>query len=130
MKTEIFRHLRPHQYNPRIENVEPMINGGISFMLQPVGEKQYDYWISICPLDCSFSAKQAVKNLREAAERGVVPWGTMTLTDDPLINQLENDVMNEYELIHSEIVHLVKSIRKINMDSAIKMLEVRDYEKR
>lgn len=90
--TQIFRHLRPTWYDSESHEIKVLPNGGISFLLSPTAEKQYDYWIYICPKDAQFSTKQAVKSLRLVVERNVVPWGHITLSNLSLQDELLRSV--------------------------------------
>jgi hypothetical protein len=111
---EIFRHLRPHWYNRTSHTIEPLTHGGVSFLLKPTAERTYDFWIYICPEDASFSARQAVKSLRDVQARGVVPWGTLTLADDPIIEQLSKFIITEQHVLPSEVGHQVLKIVMVN----------------
>lgn len=94
-KNEIFRHLRPQWYDSTAHSILPQKNGGISVLLLPTSDGEYSYWIYICPLDAEFSTKVAVKNLRDRVEKGVVPWGKVVLTDEPIVLQVLKSIMNE-----------------------------------
>ena len=113
-QAEIFRHLRPHWYDKRTHQLVPQPFGGISFLLKPTAEKQYDFWVYICPDDTAFSARQAVKSLRERATTGVVPFGTLQLNEDPLVDQLTRYVINEQMVLPSEASKQLLSITIIN----------------
>ena len=88
--SEIFRHLRPMRFNKDRMTVTPQRNGGISYLVKPtnVVRGEYEFWLYICPLDSEFSAKAAVKRLREVSEAGVAPWGRFRLDTWPLMDYL------------------------------------------
>lgn len=86
--TEFFRHLRPQWFDAQRLQLVPEPRGGVSFLLVPVAEGRYDFWLNICPMTAPFSAKQAVAHLRRARQAGTAPWGTVTLDDRPIIQQL------------------------------------------
>lgn len=96
---EIFRHLRPQWFDAKTFNITPQKSGGISFLLKPLENGTYNYWLYICPLDAPFSTKVAVHNLRERAARSIEPWGRITLTDEPILIQLVKSVMSEEYLV-------------------------------
>ena len=111
----IFRHLRPKWFNAKRVEALPAANGGISFILKPVAEGVYDYWVYICPIDYPFSAKVAVAALRKRIENDVVPWGQITLDpNSSILIQLLKSFMNE-ENIPSEYASMVLDIIITNM---------------
>ena len=79
-------------------------------MLIPVAEKTYDFWIYVCPLEITFSSKQAVKSLWDAYERGTVPWGTIVMSAEPLLEQLIRFMINEQTNLPSEVGQQVLEI--------------------
>jgi len=85
---EIFRHFRPLKFDRSRVTVTPLSNGGVSYLLRPTEDGTYNFWIYICPFDAGFSAKAAVKRLREVVDDGVAPWGTIKMNSLPLIDQL------------------------------------------
>lgn len=119
--TEIFRHYRPLHFDKARTELKPLKNGGVSFMLRPTDQRTYEFWVHICPLDAEFSAKAAVKRLREAADSVVVPWATITLDDRPIVQQLI-----EASLTHSSLPTHLGSI--VDMISAINHREELKYE--
>jgi|SRR5579859_537495 len=121
-QAEIFRHLRPSWYDRKSHTVKPLTNGGISFLLKPTAERTYNFWIYICPEDASFSAKQAVKTLREIAARQTVPWGTLTTSDEPIIEQLTKFIIYEQHVLPSEVGHQVLKIVMVNSYATHKLL--------
>lgn len=94
----------------------PETRGGVSFMLVPVSEGVYDFWLNICPMDATFSAKQAVTHLRRAKVNGVAPWGRLTLDDRPIVEQLHDAVVNtqQPELPAAAVGHQLRLIECIN----------------
>jgi hypothetical protein len=82
-------------------------------MLVPVAEGTYDYWINICPMDATFSARQAVSTLRRAKAGGTKPWGQITLTDQPIIEQLVENAGASVEL-PTNLGRLLRLIGAIN----------------
>lgn len=109
--TEIFRHLRSHWFNSKTCVVEPLRNGGISFLLHLRAAEAYDFWIYICPEDTQFSSRQAVKSLREIVSRGTIPWGTINLVDGLLLDQLTKFIINEQcHVLASDVGHLALKI--------------------
>ena len=99
---EIFRHLRPHDFDPYRKEITPNQFGGLSFLVHPIND-EFDFWVYICPNNTTFSARQAVKSLRERAANGVVPFGTFTPSEEPLIDQLINYVSSANVLLPTEI---------------------------
>ena len=79
-------------------------------MLIPIAEKTYDFWVYVCPRDITFSSKQAVKSLWEAYERGTVPWGTINMSTEPLLDQLIRFMINEQTSLPSEVGQQVLEI--------------------
>lgn len=100
--TEIFRHLRPKWYDRKTHSIIPQKFGGISFLLKPVSEKTYDFWIYMCPQSAMFSTKQAVKTLRDKASEGIVPFGQIKLDDSPLMDQLAKFLIQEQMALPSD----------------------------
>lgn len=117
METEIFRHLRSNWFDRRTSTLIPNPMGGVSFLLRPKAEKTYDFWVYICPDTASFSAKQSVKTLRERAASGVVPFGTISLTEEPLIEQLIRFVLSESGALPSELGKQVLEILICNISA-------------
>lgn len=115
LNNEIFRHLRPLWYDKNKHELVPQSNGGISFLLVPTELGTYNYWIYFCPLNVSFSTKQAVKVLRNIYNKGVVNIGAIIINqNEPLIHQLIKDVMSENFVLPSDMAKLVLSIIIIN----------------
>lgn len=85
---EIFRHLCPQVFNSRAMELENARMGGVSFLMRPIASGVYNFWVYVCPEDAQFSARQAVKSLRDRADSGTVEYGVVTLNGDPLIDQL------------------------------------------
>lgn len=108
--TEIFRHLRPKRYNMATHEIVTQKFGGISFMLKPVCEKTYDFWIYLCPKSAIFSTKQSVKTLRDRRDEGVVPFGRIVLDDSPLMDQLVAFVIKEKMELPSDASKLALEI--------------------
>lgn len=125
-QSEIFRHLRSHWYDRKSHTIKPLTHGGVSFLLQPTAEKTYDFWIYICPEDASFSARQAVKTLREIAERKTVPWGTVVMNEEPIIEQLTKSIIYEQHVLPSEVGHQVLKIVMVNSYAAWKQLNAQN----
>lgn len=101
-QSEIFRHIRPHWFDRRRHDLVPHSKGGISFLLKPIAEGVYNFWVYICPQDVEFSSRQAVKSLRETVEKGIVPFGTITPAGEPLVESLTRFVINERMKLPSE----------------------------
>jgi hypothetical protein len=125
-QTEIFRHLRPQWYNRKKHEIEPLANGGVTFLLRPVAARTYHFWIYICPEDAEFSSRQAVKTLREIASRGVVPWGIISLNEDAIVDQLTKFIITEQQALPSEVGHQVLKMVIVNSYSKWKFLNARD----
>lgn len=117
METEIFRHLRSTWFDRRNSTLIPNPMGGVSFLLHPRAEKTYDFWVYICPETATFSAKQSVKTLRERHAAGIVPFGTISLTDEPLIEQLIRFVLNEEMALPSELGKQILEILICNISA-------------
>jgi len=128
-QSEIFRHIRPHWFDKRRHSLVPHSQGGISFLLKPVAEGVYDFWIYICPKDIEFSSRQAVKSLREIAARGVVPFGTVTPGDDPLVDSLTRFVINERMKLPSEASQQLLMITITNGYANKKLIEAKEKMK-
>lgn len=127
--SSFFRHLRPHHLRKNPLSLVPFTNGGISFYLRPVAEG-YNYWIYICPNDCTFSAKQAAKTLRDSADRGVTPWGHIKLSPEPMVDQLTNDLLrDETGMASAELLEYVKYILHVNGWAAMRRAELQDSMK-
>lgn len=124
--TEIFRHLRPKYFDPRKFELVPFSDGGISFLLKPTGDKQYDFWIYICPQGTSFSIRQAVKRLRDSANGNIVPWGKIALTGEPIIDLLVKNVMEENQALPSEVAKQVLDVVIINSYSEYQISEIKE----
>lgn len=127
---EVFRHLRPQDFCLRKQKT-PQKNGGISFLcvLNDVGE--YDFWIHICPLTAGFSVKSAVHRLRHARVNAS-PWGTITLDERPLLDQLVDSIFSSelpttlLELltyIQSTNLNVARKLEKINNNTSIDLYE-------
>lgn len=102
--------------------LEPERNGGISFLLVPYAERQYNFWVYICPWSAGFSAKTAVHALRKAAENDVAPWGSLDLDDRPLIDQLFDATKSTPEhLAKSEMMSMLSQIGVTNMVQQAKL---------
>lgn len=101
---EIYRHLRPRWFHSLKHELQPLACGGISFALRATEQQRvYDFWIYICPPDIPFSAKQSVKQLRKNVELGIKPWATITLTEEPIIEQLVRSLIKEEQELPSEV---------------------------
>lgn len=104
-------------------------------MLRSAGEKTYDFWIYICPLDAEFSSRVAVKKLREVASQGVEPWGKITLDGSPLTEQLVKAVVRE-SIFPSEVGKLLLRIERtqivaqLNMNGAVPKPAVEFYQEK
>ena len=112
--SEIFRHIRPLWYDHKRHTLTPHERGGVSFLLKPLREGVYNFWICICPEDVEFSSRQAVKTLRDTAERGVVPFGTITPSGEPLVDVLTRYVINERMELPSEASKQLLTITILN----------------
>lgn len=129
---EIFRHYRPKQFDDTRLTIMPQKNGGVTFMLRPTGEKTYDFWIYICPLDAEFSSRAAVNRLREVADKGVSPWGNITLDGSPLTEQLVDAARKS--VFPSEVGKLLLRIERtqrvaqLNLQSAAPKSAVEFYQ--
>lgn len=122
-KSEIFRHIRPHWYDRKSHQLVPYSRGGISFLLHPKEQGVYDFWVYICPEDIEFSSRQAVKTLRERASSGIVPFGTVHLTDEPLVDVITRYVISEQMNLPSEASKQLLSIVIINAYAKKKLQE-------
>ena len=80
-------------------------------MLKPVGEKMYDYWVYICPLDAEFSNRSAVARLRSASTVAA-PWSSIEIDERPLIDQLLDSA--EHSPVPTSIGTMIDMIRAIN----------------
>jgi hypothetical protein len=76
------------RFNKDRVTVTPQRNGGVSYLAKPVGPGEYEFWLYICPLNAEFSAKAAVRKLREVVASGVAPWGCFKLERRPLMDYL------------------------------------------
>lgn len=112
--SEIFRHLRSHWFDHKTHRLIPNTHGGISFLLRPSAQGKYDFWIYMCPNDIVFSARQAVKSLREAVARETVPFGTIELTDEPILDLLTRFIVDERMVLPSEASKQMLAITIIN----------------
>jgi hypothetical protein len=83
----------------------PLANGGISYLVEATGKDQYQYWVYGCPPDIPFSAKQAIKSLKEVKERGTKPWHFIQTDGEPILDSLIRSVINEDNGMPSEIAH-------------------------
>jgi hypothetical protein len=92
-------------------------------MLKPAAEKQYDYWIYICPKDVQFSTKQAVKSLRDTAARDAMPWGTIELDGTPIIDQLIASVLSATHGLPSEVTAYVRDILSLSNQAEARLSE-------
>lgn len=111
--TEIFRHLRPRVVDESGMKLSTLSMGGVSFLLRPVDTGVYNFWVYLCPPSAMFSSRQAVKSLRDRADAGVVPYGTISLNDSPLIEQLVNFICSNTSL-PSEVPGYVSQICETN----------------
>lgn len=109
--TEFFRHLRPLWFDARRAELRPHPQGGISFLLRPVAPRTYQFWLTICPLDTTFSARQAVLTLRRAASVAA-PWGELELAAGPLLPQLVARAAATD--LPSEVGHLLRHLTTVN----------------
>ena len=113
MTTEIFRHLRPYVVDESNMKLAAHSMGGLSFLLRPVDKGVYNFWVYMCPASAMFSSRQAVKSLRNRADSGVVPYGTIPINDSPLIEQLVDFICSNSSL-PSEVPGYVSQIRETN----------------
>lgn len=127
--SEIFRHIRPHWYDYRTHRLVPQSKGGISFLLRPSAERTYDFWAYICPEDTEFSAKQAVKTLRDNAAKGTVPFGSVILTEEPIVDILTRFIINEEMALPSEASKQLLSITIINSYANKKLQQAEEKAK-
>ena len=121
--SEIFRHLRPKWYDRKTHQIIPQKFGGISFMLRPVAEKTYEFWIYMCPQSAMFSTKQAVKTLRDRCADGVVPFGHIVLDETPLMDQLTRFLIKEQMTLPSESAQYALEIVITNAYAEKKLLQ-------
>lgn len=111
MKNEIFRHFRPTWFNAARAEIEPATHGGISFLFRPVNNTpRYDYWIYIVPESISFSTKGSVVALRDTANRGIKPWGTIMLGTEPILNEAVNSLIQGDGQLPTEVARLAQRI--------------------
>ena len=121
---EIFRHLRPKWFSRHRASLETKSNGGISFLFQPTSDPGvYDYWIYVCPDDVSFSTKTAVAKLRDAVKRNIIPWGTITLSEDSLLDSAVRSLIAEEGDLPTQAAHQAFKI-VINNLSAARLAEL------
>lgn len=115
-QVEFFRHCRPLWFDLKRRDLVPETKGGVSFMLVPVTEGVYDFWLNICPMDATFSARQAVAHLRRARQNGTAPWGQVILDDRPIVEQLHDAVVNNdrHEIPAAGVGHQLRLIECIN----------------
>ena len=92
-------------------------------MLKPTAEKQYDYWIYICPKDVQFSSKQSVKSLRDTSAKGTVPWGTIELDNTPMLDQLIASVLASTHHLPTEVNAYIRTILLFNNYSEARLAE-------
>ena len=120
---EIFRHFRQVELSPRGE-MKPAKNGGLSFLAMHNDQGQIDFWIYICPLTAGFSAKAAVKKLREIKDVAA-PWGTFTLTDQPLLDQLlEQSILTDIPTDIGSLIDLIRSANTLQEEKRITKLPI------
>lgn len=112
MPNEIFRHFRPLQFSKRGE-VVPKKNGGISFRCLQHEDSSIDFWVYICPTTAGFSAKEAVRRLRENADKAS-PWGHFAPTEEPLIYQLVSELTRS-ELTSAHLKLMLLNIIETNI---------------
>ena len=74
----------------------------------------YDYWIYVCPAEIPFSTKHSVNRLREIVARGTKPWATITLTPDPIIDQVVRSLLKEEQELPSEVAKQALNIIIVN----------------
>lgn len=127
--SEIFRHLRPHWFDYKSHRLIPHSQGGVSFLLRPQSPGTYDFWIYICPENATFSSRQAVKTLRDSADRGIVPFGTIQISDEPITDTLTRFVINEQMALPSEASHQLLKITIINSYANKKLQEAEEKAK-
>jgi hypothetical protein len=90
--SEFFRHLRPQWFDLSRRELKAHPNGGVSFLLVPVAERTYDFWVNICPEDAPFSSRHAVDSLRKVRAAGTAPFGQLQLDERPIFDQLVEEV--------------------------------------
>ena len=118
MKSEIFRHVRPHWVNKARKTIDPLPHGGISFLFLTSGEdKSYDYWIYICPDDAIFSARVAAAKLRQVAASGVKPWGNISLSSSSILDEAIKSVLAEEDELPTEVALQLFEIMLTNFGS-------------
>jgi len=117
MKTdnEIFRHFRPVYYDKSKHVILPETCGGVSFLLSPIEQSKYEYWVYICPLKISFSSKQAISTLRKVKE-DIDPWGSIIMDGRKIIDLLLEDCRFREFLFPTSINNLIEDIS----DSALR----------
>ena len=111
-ESEVFRHLRPNWFDRNAFELKPRSKGGISFLLVPTEQtKVYNFWLYMCPMDAVFSAKQAVKTLRDVYRNNVVPWGTITLSHKPILDELVSTlILNKQYVPKSPAIEMIENI--------------------
>jgi hypothetical protein len=100
--------------------------GGVSFMMKPIGEKVYEYWIYICPKSAPFSVKQAVKRLRDSALGNTVPWGHIELDGSSILDLLIKSVMVEEQLLPSEVAKEVLDFVIFNSSAEHRLVKAQE----
>lgn len=104
--------------------MKPAKNGGLSFLAMHNDQGQIDFWVYICPLTAGFSAKAAVKKLREIKDVAA-PWGTFTLTDQPLLDQLlEQSILTDIPTDIGSLIDLIRSANTQQEEKRIAKLSI------
>jgi hypothetical protein len=77
----------------------------------------YNFWIYVCPDDATFSSRKAVATLRDVASRGVKPWGTITLSEEPLLETAVASIIREDTDLPTKVSHQAFKIMIENLST-------------
>lgn len=110
--TGFFRHVRPLVYDSKLQMMQKLPDGGVSFYLEPIQDRTYNFWVYACPQDIPFSARQAVSSLRSIS-KDATPWGNIELSGDESIVVKIEKAMKDSEL-PSEIPKMLSNILENN----------------
>lgn len=113
---EIFRHHRPQWFNSSRGILTPLPHGGISFLFLPSEVVSiYHYWVSICPEKVEFSARSAVAKLRLAVSSQTAPWGTITLSDEPILETALRALASDKHELPTTVISYAQKITAVNV---------------
>lgn len=121
---EIFRHFRPHFFNQTRMALEPFKCGGLSFLIVPVEQDVYNFWVYICPEDVGFSARQAVSSLKKIHNQETAPFGTIMLNNISIIEAISQNLINGPHLLPTEAGKQMLNIMLTNNEAELKKLKL------